>query len=238
MIKLSAFERSPKLSELKVTYRRTGLASARKQITGAMDAAEYLKSVWDRDRIELVEEFVMLCLDGGNRPNGWLKVSTGGSPRAPSTSASCSRSATPDRVARAHRRPLPPERELHAVPRRRRPDEAAEGRLGTARNPAPRPPHHHEGFFLQPPRPRLPVRTGRVSRSPVGRTARGPCEVHAPGGPRRGRRPARAEGARARPALASRPRARGVQIRVGTPVATRPPPVLRDVLHANDRDSA
>ena len=78
MIKLSAFERSPRLSELKVAYRRTGLASARKQITGAMDAAEYLKSVWDRDRIELVEEFVMLCLDGSNRPNGWLKVSTGG----------------------------------------------------------------------------------------------------------------------------------------------------------------
>jgi DNA repair protein RadC len=25
-----------------------------------------------------VEGFVMLCLDGGNRPIGWLKVSTGG----------------------------------------------------------------------------------------------------------------------------------------------------------------
>ena len=78
MVTLNTFERSPKLSELKVTYRRSGRASDRKRMTGAMSAADYLKSVWDRDRIELVEEFLMLCLDGANRPIGWLKVSTGG----------------------------------------------------------------------------------------------------------------------------------------------------------------
>jgi DNA repair protein RadC len=78
MIKLTDYERSPKLSELKVTYRRNGPTAARRTISQALDAAEYLKSIWDRDRIELVEEFVMLCLDRSHQPLGWLKVSTGG----------------------------------------------------------------------------------------------------------------------------------------------------------------
>jgi DNA repair protein RadC len=83
MIKFTEFERSPKLSELKVTYRRRGAASGRKKVAGSFDAARYLKSVWDRDRIELIDEFVMVCLDGGHQPLGWLKVSTGGLTAAP-----------------------------------------------------------------------------------------------------------------------------------------------------------
>ena len=37
----------------------------------------------ERNRIELVEEFVMLCLDGGHQPLGWFKVSSGGLNFAP-----------------------------------------------------------------------------------------------------------------------------------------------------------
>jgi len=77
MVKLEAFERSPKMSELKVTYRRN------KKTTGgtlyqAADAEKYLRSVWNRDMIDFVEEFLMVCLNNAHQPFGWVKVASRG----------------------------------------------------------------------------------------------------------------------------------------------------------------
>ncbi len=76
MVKLEAFERSPKLSELKVTYRRSRAAAA--TIRQAADAEKYLRSVWNRDTIDFVEDFLIVCLNNAHQPFGWVKVATGG----------------------------------------------------------------------------------------------------------------------------------------------------------------
>ena len=76
-------ERSPKLSEFKVSYRRrTGRASGRTKvktpIISSQSAADYLRTVWNHDTLELLEEFYVICLDSSNSPMGWIRVSSGG----------------------------------------------------------------------------------------------------------------------------------------------------------------
>lgn len=88
MVKLESFERSPRLSELKVVYRRskprkTSGAGAERQITSPATAQEYLRAIWNRDTIELYEEFVLVCLNHGHQPIGWVRLSSGGFAYAP-----------------------------------------------------------------------------------------------------------------------------------------------------------
>jgi DNA repair protein RadC len=77
MVKLEAFERSPGLSELKVAYRRNKKAMG-SSIYHSADAEEYLRSVWNLDTIDFVEEFLIVCLNTTHQPFGWVKVSSGG----------------------------------------------------------------------------------------------------------------------------------------------------------------
>jgi DNA repair protein RadC len=83
MITLKSFERSPHLAELKVSYKRRrkiekGQIAMPWFIASAATAEAYLRSVWDRDSLELVEEFLVVCLNGGNEVLGWVKISRGG----------------------------------------------------------------------------------------------------------------------------------------------------------------
>jgi DNA repair protein RadC len=83
MITLKSFERSPHLAELKVSYKRRRKVEAGQLampwiIASATSAEAYIRSVWDRDSLELVEEFLVVCLNGGNEVLGWVKVSRGG----------------------------------------------------------------------------------------------------------------------------------------------------------------
>jgi DNA repair protein RadC len=83
MITLKSFERSPLLAELKVSYKRRRRVEAGQLvmpwvIASATSAETYLRSVWDKDAIELVEEVLVVCLNGGNEVLGWVKVSRGG----------------------------------------------------------------------------------------------------------------------------------------------------------------
>jgi DNA repair protein RadC len=78
MIKLEEFERSSKLSELKAVYKSRTKVSRRKSVRQPQDVVEYLRAVWNKDTLELVEEFVVLCLNGSHQVTGWVKVSTGG----------------------------------------------------------------------------------------------------------------------------------------------------------------
>jgi DNA repair protein RadC len=77
-IKLEAFERSPKMSEIKAVYRSRTRSRERTTIREARTAVEYLREVWDQDTLELKEEFLMLCLNTGHQAIGWVKVSSGG----------------------------------------------------------------------------------------------------------------------------------------------------------------
>jgi DNA repair protein RadC len=83
MITLKSFERSPNLAELKVSYKRRRKVEAGQLtmpwvIASAVTAEAYLRSVWDQDTIQLVEEALVVCLNGAHEVLGWVKVSRGG----------------------------------------------------------------------------------------------------------------------------------------------------------------
>lgn len=82
MIKLAPFERSPKLSELKVSYKRQTRHKNERvtspRIESPKTAEGYLRQIWNQDTIELVEEFVLVCLNNATAPLGWVRISTGG----------------------------------------------------------------------------------------------------------------------------------------------------------------
>lgn len=88
MITIKALERSPHLAELKVSYRRRKPLD-RRQVTlpwvilSPCTAEKYLRSVWNLDTLELVEEFVIVCLNNGREVLGWVKVASGGLSSAP-----------------------------------------------------------------------------------------------------------------------------------------------------------
>lgn len=83
MITLKTFERTPSLSELKVTYRR-GRPKDDRQVkmpwvlSSPVKCHEYLRTLWDKDTIDLREEFVLVCLNSSLEVLGWVKLHTGG----------------------------------------------------------------------------------------------------------------------------------------------------------------
>lgn len=77
-VALERFERSPKLAELKVAYRSRTKVQERRTLRNSTDAADYLRAIWNANTLELVEEFVMICLNGSGEAIGWVKVSSGG----------------------------------------------------------------------------------------------------------------------------------------------------------------
>ncbi len=84
---LNPLDRSPRLAELKVSYRRRATSRGKQPhspciVNSAHTAERYLRSVWDADKLELVEEVYVLCLNGANEVIGWVCVSTGGFDRA------------------------------------------------------------------------------------------------------------------------------------------------------------
>ncbi len=78
MIKLQSYERSPKMSEIKAVYRSRTKPKDRTQILAATSAADYLREIWNKDTLELKEDFVMVCLNTAHQALGWVKVSSGG----------------------------------------------------------------------------------------------------------------------------------------------------------------
>ena len=78
MIKLEQFERSPRLAELKAVYRSRTRITERKQIREPQEVAEYLRIIWNKDTLELAEDFIVLCLNANHQVIGWVKVASGG----------------------------------------------------------------------------------------------------------------------------------------------------------------
>ena len=76
---------TPKLAELKVSYRRRSRGGKRKRsdetpfvITNSSSCETYLRQIWNRDTLELREEFIVLCLNSANEVLGWINVASGG----------------------------------------------------------------------------------------------------------------------------------------------------------------
>jgi len=83
MIVLKNFERSARLAELRVSYKRRaktepGQLTMPFACTTPQTAEEYLRSIWDEDRFDYAEDFLVLCLNTSLEPLGWVRVSSGG----------------------------------------------------------------------------------------------------------------------------------------------------------------
>lgn len=83
MIALKTFHRSPQLAELKVSYKRRKVSDGRQLrmsfiVTNSQTAEEYLRSIWDANKLELVEDFYVVCLNSAHEALGWVRVSSGG----------------------------------------------------------------------------------------------------------------------------------------------------------------
>lgn len=77
-INLSQFAHSPRLAELRAVYRSRLKPEERHIIYAPRDAADYLRTIWNKRTIELVEDFVVLYLNVRHEVLGWVKVSSGG----------------------------------------------------------------------------------------------------------------------------------------------------------------
>jgi DNA repair protein RadC len=86
MTMLKAFERTPKLAELKVSYRRGGSGRGKRAgteespffIRDSKSCETYFRRIWNKDTIELREEFIVLCLNTSHEVLGWVNVASGG----------------------------------------------------------------------------------------------------------------------------------------------------------------
>ncbi len=83
MIMLQTFEKTPSLAELKVSYRRGRLRKCKQNqpfrvINSPVKGEEYLRNLWDKNTMDLREEFIVLCLSSQLEVLGWVKLHTGG----------------------------------------------------------------------------------------------------------------------------------------------------------------
>ncbi len=77
-IELRAFERSPRLAEIRAVYKSRRKFSERTTASGPSDVEAYLREIWNPRTLELSEDFLVLCLNGSHQAVGWVKVSSGG----------------------------------------------------------------------------------------------------------------------------------------------------------------
>jgi len=65
------------LSEIEIFYRNKVRSSDMEKVCGSRDSYEVLMRIWS-EKIDHVEEFMVLCLNRANRVLGWAKISQGG----------------------------------------------------------------------------------------------------------------------------------------------------------------
>jgi DNA repair protein RadC len=78
MIQLKHFERCPKLAEIRAVYKSRTKVSGRTNVRQPADVVEYLRAIWNPGTLELLEEVLVVCLNGNHQAIGWVKVASGG----------------------------------------------------------------------------------------------------------------------------------------------------------------
>lgn len=83
MIRLTTFDRCPRLAELKVSYRRSRKVNTQQEtlpfvVADRVRAEDYFRRVWNPDTIDYLEEVYLACVDTRLQPLGWVKLATGG----------------------------------------------------------------------------------------------------------------------------------------------------------------
>jgi len=67
-----------RVAEVEISYRPDYKVSERPQISSSNDAYQILTQQWNRDKIELLEEFKILLVNRRNRVLGVVNISQGG----------------------------------------------------------------------------------------------------------------------------------------------------------------
>ena len=68
----------PMLAEVKLTYSANPQDHDYPILDNPADVYGYLCDIWDNDKLELQEEFIVIILNNALRVLGWSKVSSGG----------------------------------------------------------------------------------------------------------------------------------------------------------------
>lgn len=76
--KLKNLLTSGNLSEVELSYKYKVKPSQLPQISCSQDAYKLLLTIWQENKIEYIEEFIILLLNRNNKVLGWTKVSIGG----------------------------------------------------------------------------------------------------------------------------------------------------------------
>lgn len=66
------------LAEVDMTYKSKVKSSELEKITSSHDSYEIFKRLYETDKIEYIEQFIILLLDRANKVIGWVKISQGG----------------------------------------------------------------------------------------------------------------------------------------------------------------
>src|SRR6056297_2844336 len=69
----------PIIAEVSLAYKSSQIVDELPIITGPEEAANYLRSIWTPDTLELREQFVIVFLNNAKRVLGWSLISSGGS---------------------------------------------------------------------------------------------------------------------------------------------------------------
>ncbi len=69
----------PIIAEMSLAYKASHPVETLPSITSPQEAAEYLRSIWDKNTLELREEFIVVLLNNAKKVLGWSRISTGGS---------------------------------------------------------------------------------------------------------------------------------------------------------------
>jgi DNA repair protein RadC len=69
----------PIIAEVSLSYKATQSVETLPTITSPEEAANYLRSIWDQDTLELREEFIVVLLNNAKKVLGWSRISAGGS---------------------------------------------------------------------------------------------------------------------------------------------------------------
>jgi len=65
------------MAEIEIAYRNNVEYEEMDKISSSASAADYLRRVWS-DRMDHVEEFMVICLNRANKALGWALISRGG----------------------------------------------------------------------------------------------------------------------------------------------------------------
>lgn len=77
-IELSTFRRSARLAEIRAVYKSRTPLKERPAIRDSQDAVNYLRAVWNKQRLELLEDIIAVYLNASHVVIGWVAVGSGG----------------------------------------------------------------------------------------------------------------------------------------------------------------